>query len=350
MTDSPTPLEYESQKFHGLYRRLVMSDLAIQLPGMAIEGEKKQELLSDDEVRQLVGYASVLSISSKELHQTRAYEIATRLIEVKGEQDPALVAIADILLSRIGNFPGRSLLRKRYTTTPDAAPSAPVRLSLERTMREVENSVVNFDGRDVALTDFQYELFETLDQNTSVSVSAPTSAGKSFVMGLDLVRRLQKGVPACVVYLVPTRALIREVVHKLRKELRSAGMDTVPVRSVPFPIEKEKAPQGAVYVLTQERLMSLLHSPHGEPWITTLVIDEAQNIQDGARGVILQSAIEAALRQFPNMGLHFASPLIKNPGYLLTLFGRHNKGREITETVSPVSQNLILRVMTRTEG
>lgn len=342
MSDTSKLMEYELPGFWELFHKLVFLDLAVQLPGNPIEKTKQYEPLSENEIRQLVGYASVLSFSSKELDQVRAYEIATRVIELKEGSVPLLVAIVDILLSRIGNFPSRNLLRKRYTTTPEIAPSAPMRLSLERTMREIENSVSRFEGSDVVLTDFQYELFETLDQTRSVSVSAPTSAGKSFVMGLDLVRRLQKGGPACVVYLVPTRALIREVAHKLRNELRTAGMDSVPVRSVPFPIEKEQALLGAVYVLTQERLMSLLHSPHGKPWITTLVIDEAQNIQDGARGIILQSAIEATLRQFPFIDIHFASPLIKNPEYLLALFGRVKEGKAITETVSPVSQNLIL--------
>jgi len=328
--------------FDNVYRKLLLSDLSIQLPGVSIDNQSQDKSLTHEEIRLLVGRASILSMSEKEIDRVRAYEIATRLVEIRGENDNNLVATADIILSRIGNFPGRNLLRSRYTTLiKDTAPFAPPRLSLERTMREIENSVFQ-NGNEVPLTDFQYDLFETLDQNSSVSVSAPTSAGKSFVMGLDLVRRLNKKAPACVVYLVPTRALIREVTYKLRKELRNAGMHAVPVRSVPFPISKEKAPEGAVYVLTQERLMSLLHSSQGETWITTLVVDEAQNIQDGARGVILQSSIEAALRQFPSMDVHFASPLIKNPGYLLALFGRENRGREIIEMVSPVSQNLIL--------
>ncbi|MDD2775482.1 MAG: DEAD/DEAH box helicase [Gallionella sp.] len=254
----------------------------------------------------------------------------------------SIVAIADVILSRIGNFPGRSLLRKRYTTNPNTAPIAPIRLALERMSRETENSVQGIDGQDIALTNFQFELFETLDCTASVSVSAPTSAGKSFVMGMDLVRRLKAKQGTCVVYLVPTRALIREVANKFRKELRTAKMENVPVRTVPFPIEKEKAQQGAVYVLTQERLMSLLHSPQGKPWINTLVVDEAQNIQDGARGIILQSAVEAAIRRFPLMDVHFASPLIKNPEYLLNLFGRSRGGKPIIELISPVSQNLIL--------
>jgi superfamily II DNA/RNA helicase len=245
-------------------------------------------------------------------------------------------------LSRIGNFPGRQLLRQRHTAESNEAPTAPFRLWLERATREIENSVSHFEGGQIALTDFQFDLFSALERSSSVSVSAPTSAGKSFVMGLDLVRRLKKGGPACVVYVVPTRALIREVSTTIREQLREANLESVPVRSVPFPIEKEKAQQGAVYVLTQERLMSLLHAPQGKPWITALVVDEAQGIQDKGRGIILQSAIEAVLRLSPNAEVIFASPLIKNPEYLLSLFGRNKDDVAFTETLSPVSQNLIL--------
>lgn len=329
----------ELPRFRNIYCKLLRSDLAEQLPGKALA---ESEPISDDEIRLLVGYASMLSTSSEVIDRAHAYEIATRLIEIEGTNNESLVAVADIILSRIGNFPGRSLLRARYTTTPSLAPHAPYRLWLERVTREIENSVTHFEGSEVALTDFQYKLFDTLDQSSSVSVSAPTSAGKSFVMGLDLVRRLQKGNPACIVYLVPTRALIREVSSKLREHLRKAGLETVPVRSVPFPIDKEKAQQGAVYVLTQERLMSLLHTAQGKPWITTLIVDEAQGIQDASRGIILQSAIEAVLRFFPNAEIYFASPLINNPEYLLSLFGRSQGEVSFIETLSPVSQNLIL--------
>lgn len=329
----------ELPRFRDLYCKLLRNDISVQLPGKALA---ESEPITDDEIRMLVGYASMLSTSSEVLDRAQAYEIATRLIEIDGTNNSSLVAVADIILSRIGNFPGRSLLRDRYTTTPDVAPHAPYRLWLERATREIENSVTHFEGSDIALTDFQYRLFDTLDQSSSVSVSAPTSAGKSFVMGLDLIRRLRKGDPACVVYLVPTRALIREVSSKLRGHLRKASLESVPVRSVPFPIDKEKAQQGAVYVLTQERLMSLLHSAHGKPWITTLVVDEAQGIQDDSRGIILQSAIEAVLRHFPSAEIFFASPLIKNPEYLLSLFGRSQGEVSFIETQSPVSQNLML--------
>lgn len=325
--------------FPDLLRKLLVVDLASQLPGTT---ENDSLAITEDDARKLLGQASVLSLSQEQPQRAVAYEIATRLVELFENRIPGLVSAADVILSRIGNFPGRRLLRRRFKGNEDAVPETPARLGLERIGRELENTVTGPDERRWALTDFQHEFFEALDSATSVSVSAPTSAGKSFILGLDLIRRLRKVVPACVVYVVPTRALIREVTLTIRGHLRKAGMDTVPVRSVPFPITPDKAPRGAVFVLTQERLLSLLHSREGTQWITTLVVDEAQSIRDEARGVILQTAIEAVLIKHPQAEVHFASPLASNPEFLLDVVQRRDTGRHLVRTLSPVSQNLIL--------
>lgn len=322
-----------------LLRKLLIADLAAQLPGTPPDNTPT---ITDDDGRKLLGRASVLSLSDDPSQRAIAYEIATRLVEVFDNRIPGLVSAADVILSRIGNFPGRTLLRQRCAGAHTYKPKAPVRLGLERIGREIENTVTGPDRRARVLTDFQHEFFEALDSANSVSVSAPTSAGKSFILGLDLIRRLGKVVPACVVYVVPTRALIREVTLTIRKHLREAGMESVPVRSVPFPIAPDMAPHGAVFVLTQERLLSLLHSREGTQWITTLVVDEAQSIRDEARGVILQTAIEAVLIKHPQAEVHFASPLASNPEFLLDVVERRDSGKSLVRTLSPVSQNLIL--------
>jgi hypothetical protein len=72
-----------------------------------------------------------------------------------------------------------------------------------------------------------------------------------------------------------------------------------------------------------------------------LIIDEAHEIQNGKRGIILQNAIDITLSRFSTIKILFASPLIKNPAYFLSLFGKTYNGSFFVETISPVSQNLI---------
>ncbi|MFI4915864.1 MAG: DEAD/DEAH box helicase [Phycisphaerales bacterium JB060] len=311
----------------------------MQLPGVA---QQDSPALTEDDARRLIGQASILSISEDVQYQAMAYEIATRLVELYRDSIPGIVSAADVVLSRIGNFPGRALLRHRYGFGAEATPHAPSRLATERAGRELENSVEVAGRLLQPLTDFQIEFLSALSDSPSVSVSAPTSAGKSFVLGLDLIRRLEKQQPACVVYVVPTRALIREVSFEVRKKLHKAGHSHVPIRSAPFPLTPEQAPHGAVYVLTQERLLSLLYSTESDQWITTLIVDEAQGIQDQARGVLLQSAIEAVLKANPKAEVHFASPLSSNPQFLLRMVGREQVGAHLVRILSPVSQNFVL--------
>ncbi|MGO4323036.1 DEAD/DEAH box helicase [Pseudomonas sp. KB_12] len=294
------------------------------------------DILSDNECNRLIGLASALSISEESDKINLSYEIITRLLENYSDKLPKINGAADLIFSRIGNFPGRSLLRSRYTN--GASPDIPFTLSLERLARETENSVSN----DTLLTNFQYKLFTSLTAERSLSVSAPTSAGKSFVLNMDLLRRLSSQTDKCIVYIVPTRALISEVTSRIRSTVRHQGLSDVIIRSAPFPLESHLKSKSVVYVLTQERLLSLLKPENDVTRIDSVFVDEAHEIHKGKRGIVLQNAVDLTLKKYPSASIFFASPLIKNPGYFLHLFNRMDNGYFFTEQISPVSQNIIL--------
>lgn len=312
-----------------LYKASIRN-LVVQSQGEGVEG------LSRIEIIRLVGLASSLSVSDLDSDVTLAYEIISRLLELYSSDFPQISSAADVIFSRIGNFPGRGLLRDRYTGGTN--PSVSLTLSLERMVREAENSVEN----DALLTNFQYKLYASLAGEKSLSVSAPTSAGKSFVLNMDLMRRLRTRVDKCIVYVVPTRALISEVASRVRATIREQGIEEVIVRTAPFPLEAHYSAYSVVYVLTQERLLSLLKPENDKQPVTSIFVDEAHEIYKGKRGVVLQNAIDLVLQRYPSTSILFASPLIKNPGYFLGLFNRLENGYFFTEKVSPVSQNIIL--------
>ncbi|CAI0881469.1 ski2-like helicase [Serratia proteamaculans] len=285
----------------------------------------------------LVSYASVLSLSSEDKDVIKAYEIVSRVIEICPNVNHELISSADIIMSRIGNFPGRRLMRERFNNGLE--PRVNLSLALERVARESENLCGENE-----LTDFQYRLFSKLDENVSLSVSAPTSAGKSFVLALSAIRNIKKHAKECIVYVVPTRALITEVSLKLRSECANAGLTDVIIRTSPILVDRSKVVNGVIYVLTQERLISLLTDSYSDPSfkINLLLVDEAHEIQKGKRGIILQNAIELALELNENANIMFSSPLINNPEYFLSLFKRKNKSDYLIENVSPVAQNILL--------
>lgn len=331
------PLKLQvKEDFEGLVEKLEISSIRSQLFGQV---DQNGIDLTEREISKLLSYASILSLSDDSSDISQTYEIITRLLEIYKGKNSYVIKGAEIILSRIGNFPGKNLLRDRYSPEQQAHVS-PV-LMLECLTREVENSLYQFQNK-ITLTDFQYRLFDSLENQTSLSVSAPTSAGKSFVLNLDLVRKIRDRDKQSIIYIVPTRALISEVSQRIRSTLRDEGLSEVMIRTAPFPVAKENIKKAVIYVLTQERLMSLINSPEADPFVTSLIVDEAHEIQKGKLGIVLQNAIDITLAKFSNADVLFASPLIKNPGYFLSLFDRNLSGEYFVETISPVSQNIIL--------
>jgi superfamily II DNA/RNA helicase len=316
--------------------KLVAASVWRGLPGRASQSFSTG--LTRDDYLSLVNHASILALSDNAKDRTLAYEIITHSLRLRDQVSPALVRAVEFLLARLGNFPGRRLLRNRYKSSFDQNMSVPPVLALEAIARELENTV---QGVDQPLTDFQFDFLDALEVSRAVSVSAPTSAGKSFVLSLRIREKLRSNIGACVVYLAPTRALIREVMLRLRLQLNAGGLDAVALRCVPLPSTLEDTPHGIVYVLTQERLLSLMHASEEEFRLDLLVVDEAQNIRDGARGVLLQTAIENALREAPKAEVVFACPVIANPTEFLTLF-TNSEGATRKELHSPVVQNFVL--------
>lgn len=322
------------EDLYNAFKRLLILDVRRHLPGFSTS---PAEPIEAGEMAALLGIASHLSMSENFAHKDSAFEIATRVAMLGGAEFPGLARGAELVLGRLGNFPGRTLLRNRFAGIPKGLPL----LQFEMRMHEIENTYVELGGREVTLTDFQHDSLSVFSEYRSVSLSAPTSAGKSFLLTLEVIRKLQQRKPSFIVYIVPTRALIRQVVVDIRQQIKESKLPAPFIRSVPRLVTPEEAPDGVVYVLTQERLLSLIDSEEGETWLTALIVDEAQEIGSGARGVLLHTAIDRVRIRFPAADVIFAAPLAKNPEYLLELF-KCRKGHSHHERHSPVSRNLIL--------
>lgn len=202
--------------------------------------------------------------------------------------------------------------------------------------RELENSI-SLLGSKSLLTDFQKQFFDVLTNEKFYSVSAPTSAGKSYIFTLSIIKRFLNNKKEKIVLVVPTRALIKELSEKVFNGLKEYQLlDKVSIRTVPL-VENEKE-EGIIYVLTQERLNTLLNET--DIALDTIFVDEAQEIQSN-RGVVLQNTLELVLKKFPNVNLFFASPLISNPKYFNELLDLDHNDKYFIENLSPVGQNII---------
>jgi len=286
-----------------------------------------QANLSESTLLRLTRSAPTLSLSDDgELGQA-AYRISSGALLLAGEKYPALRPLLSIVLSRRGNFPAIDLM------LPDSERECPPSILVESLHKRALNTV-EIGGEPRALTNFQARIWRDLRSGKSVAVSAPTSAGKSWVFRSFIEAAAKQTIRLSAVLLVPTRALINQMQDALKGPIERAGGR---VLTVPRPAE-HRGP--SVYVLTQERLEVLLDTD-GRFSADLIVVDEAQSIGDDARGVILQSVVDELLSRAPNAQVLFTTPLAINAQRLGQLFSvRRFIPRKTTE--SPVGQTIIL--------
>src|SRR5829696_8940179 len=90
----------------GIYSRLLIADVSEILPG---ETSESSISLSDRELIRLLQAASRLALSAQAAERTLAYEIASRIVELKRHGSNAFFNAAELIFARLGNFPGRQL-------------------------------------------------------------------------------------------------------------------------------------------------------------------------------------------------------------------------------------------------
>jgi hypothetical protein len=159
---------------------------------------------------------------------------------------------------------------------------------LEVTVRHMQYEV-QVGGKPSLLTHYQKAVWESMKTSKCVGISAPTSAGKSYVILLKIIDLLlaKRG---SVIYIVPTLSLVAQVSSDMRKLLRAYGIDDVRVTTT---YNVAGVDEHRVYVITQEKGIAAF-SQDDAPYknIRALVVDEIQNIEradDGndQRGKIL---------------------------------------------------------------
>jgi len=132
------------------------------------------------------------------------------------------------------------------------------------------------------------------DHVKRVVISMPTSAGKTLLAEMVIVRTLQRRPGSKCVYVAPTRALVDEIEAKLHRRLRFLGYHVTSVVGA-FEIsavEDDRLESADVAVLTPEKLDYLFRrrDPFVEH-IAVLIFDEMHKVGEGYRGWFLETLI-----------------------------------------------------------
>jgi len=279
--------------------------------------------------------ASVLTAEDDATAQDVALRIAQGCLVADEALDHHRDAAA-IVLERMGNQPSLRLAVDRERIASDSWTQAPAPLQLDVVRRRLELAIPVTGGDVVAGSPFQRRFWTAVENARWVSVSAPTSAGKSYIVRRWFEECLAGRDQFTGIYVVPTRALIEEVSVDL-----TAQFSTLDVGIYTIPWDAEIVERGRkILVLTQERLHLLQQRLPGQG-ADLLFVDEAQKFGDGARGILLQQTIEEAVRRNPAGQVIFASPLSSNPELLLEGAGQDANPTTVSSESITVNQNLL---------
>ena len=325
---------YRLQGFQNKYIPLLLESVTQQFSLDSNNTVSENEI----DVRYLLTCASVLAQSNSGECQDAALRIAQYVLTTH-QQNEKIIEAAVIVLDTMTNYAAISLATEREYIKPNRQKNYPIPLMMDMLKRQFHHSLWNeHNNRLIPINRFQENVFYEYLSFDALSISAPTSSGKSFILLQIILDYIKVHQGASIVYIVPTRALIQQVAADINDILKNNAIADVVVSSVPTIITEKGTHH--IYVLTQERLHWILEdnasfSPN------CLIVDEAQKIGDGSRGIILQQAIEEISRRSQNTKILFASPMTENPEMLLDLLASDMCKGNLSSDQVTVNQNLL---------
>ncbi|MFA6132812.1 MAG: DEAD/DEAH box helicase [Phycisphaerae bacterium] len=286
----------------------------------------------------LILCATILSRSKVSDHRSAALRIAqTALCDLQASS--GLAAAATVILDTLHNAPAIALAAAKGLIPEAYLDAYPTPLRCDWLRRNLDHSLLDHNGGLIRLNAFQHGFLTTAAQCSRLSISAPTSAGKSFIVRKWLQHLYCDGKIRVAVYVVPTRALIQQVHFDLLEDFRHNQLSDVHILTMPFAAPPDRR---CVYVLTQERLHILLNHSPSNLNIDLFIVDEAQKVGDDARGVLLEQVIDQVQHSCPRARCIYISPMSANPSALMTAADKACGAQEVSFEEVTVNQNLLL--------
>lgn len=159
----------------------------------------------------------------------------------------------------------------------------------------------------------------------AVVVSLPTSSGKTLIAQFRILQALNQfdAERGWVAYLAPTRTLVRQITRRLRRDFESLGViveqvsPALEIDGIESDLlsERNKDREFRVLVTTPEKLDLMLRQGWEEKIerpLTLVVVDEAHNIQEGARGLKLELLLSTINTECRDAQFLLLTPFISN--------------------------------------
>jgi late competence protein required for DNA uptake (superfamily II DNA/RNA helicase) len=315
---------YTNELLDFVIEQQVIRLLSKKIPSIpTIESEFK-------DIRKAVWLASILAESENEIHLKKVQDLGI-LLFLNNQENIEVLKVVYILFSRIGNLAATTHLKRLIENSGLSIFAEDFILTQELISRRIENSII-INEKAYLLTDFQKDLFENLNEENYISISAPTSSGKSFILKKYIESELSTNERYCVFYIVPSRALINQVSEELRTELPEIKIKNAFIENDSNETHK------LIYVITPERAIKIINSETGLLLPNLIFIDEIQNVEnEDGRGNLFEYVYEEFSKVSANTKIITAGPYISNSTKIFKeLFDKESK--EVNTDLSPVFQ------------
>lgn len=235
-----------------------------------------EEEISEEFLIDAISILNELSIKEDELSKKQLIAICALLWTYKKEEWDGLKNYLILFLSRAGFGPSSIMIDTEYIHgEKQFSFGESVLNQFAVTIAQLKNEI-QIGDKIFLLSDFQKSIWQAIEQNQLLGISAPTSAGKSFLIllkAIDLILK-REGV---IIYVVPTLSLVSQVLADFRKMLDDFEISDYSLETT---YNTTSARQNSIYILTQEKAIAAF-SQSDNPFeeVRLLVIDEIQNVE-----------------------------------------------------------------------
>lgn len=333
-------LTIESAKNHPVFKD-VLNSLITNRFYTELQVEVQKIIIEKDKLDKSIWLASIISTSIEENDKYLSSVFGIVLfLEYDSEE---YRKTAYIILSRAGNLiasrffkelmtinsiTGNLLFHTNFGTVMDFELGSKIAL----------NEIVSGNGKIIG-SDYQKHLWNVLTKsNYNTAISAPTSAGKSFIIQNYIRQSFISKDSFFVVYIVPTRALISQVSEDFKKVLNpDVSINTAFIEKDGDDIKQFTNKE--IFILTPERTLKLMqYSYENEISPDLIFIDEVQNVEDdGNRGFLFEYLINEIETNWGKSRKVIAGPFLNNPDVLLKLMFKE-ASENLKTMFSPVFQ------------
>jgi replicative superfamily II helicase len=259
--------------FSKAFEALLQYDLQAFAARLGLKSQP--ERLSSKLASQLLNHAERLSRSASSKDHILCLVVCGLLWEHRDDEWDGLPPFAMNLLSRIGLAPSMQMLDNKFSEGVFDGWGSLLQQAAA-TARTLAFEVRMPNGIHLVLSDFQHKVWVALQRPGNLGISAPTSAGKSFVLlhkAVDILAHEQ----GSILYIVPTLSLIQQVCNDFRACLSEQNLNHIAVR--PSFTNEHDTDINCVFVLTQERAHSALSDKKALRRLSLVIVDEVQNIE-----------------------------------------------------------------------